>query len=208
MKLCKGCKSIRTLDEFYNDSSKKDGKSTRCKQCKNAASSIYVSKHRNEVRKISKNWRERNIHKKRNSDLEWRKSNPDKYKAIRKKYRENHKETLSESFKKWRVQNKKHLKVKYQEWSIRNRGLKTFLQSKRHADILLRTPVYANLEKIKQFYIEAERLSLETGVRHHVDHIIPLRGVTVSGFHHEGNLQILTAEKNLAKSNKLITVEA
>ena len=37
---------------------------------------------------------------------------------------------------------------------------------------------------------------------HHVDHIIPLQGKNVSGFHCIENLQYLTAEENIKKGNK------
>ena len=40
--------------------------------------------------------------------------------------------------------------------------------------------------------------------KYHVDHIVPLQGQLVSGFHHEDNLQILTAKDNHEKSNKFI----
>ncbi len=50
------------------------------------------------------------------------------------------------------------------------------------------------------FYDTAKFLESVTGEKHHVDHIIPLsRG----GRHDPWNLQVLTAEENLKKSNKI-----
>lgn len=45
---------------------------------------------------------------------------------------------------------------------------------------------------------EAKRLTAETGIEHHVDHIIPIKH---GGFHHHENLQVLPANVNLAKSS-------
>ncbi len=45
-------------------------------------------------------------------------------------------------------------------------------------------------------YALARKLTEETGIAHHVDHIIPCR---LGGLHHHTNLQVLTAEDNLAK---------
>lgn len=58
-----------------------------------------------------------------------------------------------------------------------------------------RVPSWADQEKIKAIYQEAER----TGMT--VDHIIPLQGRLVSGLHVENNLQLLPGSVNYSKGN-------
>jgi len=69
------------------------------------------------------------------------------------------------------------------------------------------TPAWITKEQIEHmrwFYSEAKRLKSLTGRRYEVDHIIPIKGKTVSGLHVPWNLQILTFEENRAKGNKLM----
>lgn len=61
----------------------------------------------------------------------------------------------------------------------------------------LATPPWANLDVISRIYDCAEG--------YHVDHVIPLQGDLVCGLHVENNLQYLSVEENLCKSNKFIT---
>jgi hypothetical protein len=68
----------------------------------------------------------------------------------------------------------------------------------------LATPKWADLDAIEAVYTEARIRTLKTGIQHHVDHFYPLRSRKVQGLHVAGNLQILTAQDNLKKSNKLV----
>jgi 5-methylcytosine-specific restriction endonuclease McrA len=50
----------------------------------------------------------------------------------------------------------------------------------------------------REFFREAARLTRETGIEHHVDHVIPL---SCGGWHHHDNLQVLTIGENLKKNS-------
>lgn len=65
------------------------------------------------------------------------------------------------------------------------------------------TPRWADQEAIDRIYSEARRLSDETGIQYHVDHVVPLKGRSVTGLHVANNLQILSAYQNQRKWNRL-----
>jgi hypothetical protein len=76
----------------------------------------------------------------------------------------------------------------------------------RRAKRLKATPAWADLAAINAIYAEAARMNREhtEGGPWHVDHIIPLKGKTVTGLHVETNLRIVSRKENLSKRNKVI----
>ena len=72
-------------------------------------------------------------------------------------------------------------------------------RSKKFGETPILTP--EEHQRILLIYKECGRITEETGVLHHVDHIHP---ISKGGKHHPDNLQILTATENIRKGNKLL----
>jgi 5-methylcytosine-specific restriction endonuclease McrA len=69
------------------------------------------------------------------------------------------------------------------------------------------TPKWLSPEQrmeIRLKYRLAIELSRATGVRHAVDHVVPLQGEDVCGLHVPWNMAVITQEENLKKYNKLV----
>ena len=72
-------------------------------------------------------------------------------------------------------------------------------RSKKFGELPILTP--EDHQCILSIYKECARITEETGVPHHVDHIHP---ISKGGKHHPDNLQILTATENIRKRDKLL----
>ena len=64
------------------------------------------------------------------------------------------------------------------------------------------TPAWADRSAMREIYRQAAQASELLGVKHHVDHIVPLKSDLVCGLHCEANLRVVTATDNLKKHNR------
>ena len=106
---------------------------------------------------------------------------------------------------KWRLENLEVSRQSSRNWNKNNKGHRNSMTRARQAAKLQRTPAWLtefDLLKMRCFYQVAAMRTKESGRVWHVDHIVPLRGETVSGLHVPSNLQIIEASLNCSKSNR------
>lgn len=170
-KKCNKCQEIKPLNEFSPGKRYKDGYRGQCKSCRVKYATKYWQDNREKINAYS-NARQKRL----------RKENPEKYKESDRLYRIKYAERRAENKKKW-------LQTEH------GRRVNNYHGMLYHTRKLQRTPVWADLDAIKEFYKNCPE-------GYHVDHIIPLRGENVSGLHVLNNLQYLPAKENMSKGNK------
>lgn len=104
---------------------------------------------------------------------------------------------------KYRAKNRKRLRRQAKAYYEANKPKHRARQAAYEATKISATPAWADFEKMEAFYLEADRLTAETGIPHDVDHFYPLNSKIMCGLHVETNLQIITAEENRRKSNSI-----
>lgn len=137
---------------------------------------------------------------------------PDGHEAWCKVCRLNHnrawliknKDRHGELTRSWYERNKDQHLVNSKVWYVANRHRKLATTTAREERCRLATPVWADREAIVALYAQAKKITQETGIQHDVDHIVPLRGKTVSGLHVPENLRVIPSAENKRKAAKFM----
>jgi hypothetical protein len=163
-----------------------------CSECQKLKSLAHYHANRDERVEQMRAYKDANRDKVRESSRKWKQQNPEKVRAGLFVYLLDNAERAAE----WnRAYKKKH------------RARMTALQNERKAMQLRAAPSWLTDEhkaEIHSRYEEARRLTQETGIPHHVDHIHPLKSAFVCGLHVPWNLRVIPARENISKGNRLI----
>lgn len=206
-KRCTTCSEIKELEGFGKNKNTKDGLCYSCKICHNIKGNKWKKDHPVAVKDSNTKYNKDNqvlIKTRRKQKYD---ANPELQKEKNSIYNNNHSDQVRETKHRYCKKYPERRKASQSGYEKRNPDKNCAKSNKRRAAKLDATPKDLTQEdwvKIGEFYTEARRLTLETGVQHHVDHIIPLQGDNgVRGEHAPWNLQVLTATDNLKKGNKI-----
>lgn len=121
--------------------------------------------------------------------------NPGRQAANSKRWSSENRERTAEIKRRWLEANPEKRKAVSMDYFRRNRDAFNARRSRRN----LAVPQWADKKAIRAVYREAARLTIETGIIHEVDHIIPVCGKTVTGLHVAENLQAIPRKVNRTK---------
>lgn len=174
-KICTKCKENKIFSEFNKAKFGKYGLRAICRSCQAIYSIVYLSTYKEEISERGK------------------------------KYRRENKERISIQRATRTLKDKGKFTEYRKQWAKNNPGKVNAKTARRRAARRNAIPKWLTPEHHKQMemlYVEAARLTKETSIRHEVDHIVPLQGLSVKGLHVPWNLRIITQTENRHKSRK------
>jgi 5-methylcytosine-specific restriction endonuclease McrA len=195
IKVCTCCKQTFEISCFSTNKKARDGLHSWCRSCVNA----QRRNNRQKYRPAQKRYEVENTEKIKQREKIYKAT--DRFKRMKsfwdKQYREKNKKTIA-SQKRTYYADKQHLRrAEYQ----RNKQGYIARAYQRLYKIKTLTPKDADKKLIQSFYDQAKEMAKLTGIRHEVDHIIP---ISKGGLHHQSNLQVLVWTENRKKGAQSI----
>lgn len=125
--------------------------------------------------------------------------------TLQKRWITENREKVNTWWSLYREDNRAQIRVNAKKWRDTNKGKKNADTAKRWAAKMQRMPKWLTKdekERMSCYYQLASMRTKESGYSWHVDHIVPMRGESVSGLHVPWNLRVIPAQENMNKGNR------
>lgn len=113
--------------------------------------------------------------------------------ARQRRYRQSNPEARAQTAKRYAMKNRD---IMAECWSARRNRKKNAM------------PEWVDRSAIKAIYAQCQAITKQTGIKHEVDHIVPLAGITICGLHVPWNLQVITQAENRRKGYSIAHLDA
>lgn len=173
-KECKECECSKDIVEFNKDYSAADGYKNSCRECSSKKRKVYREKNDQVIK-----------HKKRED------------------YRINKEQILRKKREQYALE-PQPIRDRQNRYGKNNKAKRVASVNNRRNRIKRSQPKWTSEYKSEMEELHNMRLKLEntTGIKYHLDHIIPLTNSQVSGLDVPWNIQVLSASENTSKNNQ------
>lgn len=195
MKLCATCNTEKSEHAFHRKADARDGLHPHCKVCRKEKDAAYRLENLERAREYDKDRNANNVARRQYKKKQNRETYVTRKVELLARMAEYAKEkphVVRAAKRAWKARNPARTLA-----DTRRRQLQ-----KRHA-----APKWANTEferfAIEEMYDLARRRTKVTGITWEVDHAVPIQNKLVCGLHCVANLQVIPAQLNAKKSNRV-----
>lgn len=210
-KTCTKCGYTGAIETFSKDASKASGYGSLCKPCSAEKRRQYHQKNKNDpeykARYQERNSAYREENKERSAEYtkSWVAANKERVKAIKAKSKAKLREETNRKLREKSAATPGWQNDRAVRWRKNNPDKARAALQKRRKAVVQATPVWFG-ELDNFVFAEANKLAVlrerVTGVKWHVDHVLPLRGKRVCGLHTWSNVAVIPALENIRKGNR------
>ena len=166
----------------------------------------YYQRNKERLKENAQEYRRRNPERSQALVREWHADpkNSERIAEYRKQYYKDHREKIL-SRSKARVVDPALESERQRLWRVKHKDKHCAKNAKYRASRIKRTPRWLTDDDkwmISEIYELAALRTKMTGMKWHVDHIIPLNGKIVSGLHVPENMQVIPSVLNFRKHNQ------
>lgn len=203
-KRCAKCGEVKSVSEFGLRRKGSTAYAAYCKPCSSKAGVAWARENKARHNGNTAAWRAANAEKAREAARGRWAADPEGHRAYHREWYQKHAEKRRERRRRYHAAHIEQEAERFRQWRLANPGKSRARSRGYDARKIKAEPPWADRELIAVVYEQCAEMNRIAGwTKYHVDHVMPLKSPILCGLHVHYNLQIITAEENLSKRNKV-----